>query len=297
LDNGRPRALNEAREDELVEWLKFRVEDSDSPTVLEFERKVIELMNKTLRDRNEPDLVTYVSRSTLRRLRSSNRIRQVLGQKKTEARTAAERSVRMAVSMAVMCNAWKDIDPHLKINFDATLIDIAEDERGKLLVAVRPTGSDKPIEGKKAGGLAYYVKLFHITNAMGKTWKPVILVADDKMEPENLIWHEVNGLSGVDSSDGKGVLAFTKDRSANKQFFRKYFLEIVCPFVQEQQRLYNLTVCVAVLVFILLNMNFITRTKMGTHYLPLLVLMVNKYNSLSRWKKKYHNYYPRTLYW
>lgn len=243
--SGRPNNLSTSHRKELLDWSRKKLDAGEAATKIEFAEKYLTLKKDTSKERGHLDLSTSVPKTTLKRVINGEEFQTVSGQKKTNARKVAERDPRMAVSMVALCNTAKDIVSELKMNFDATLVDIVENEKGRMLVVPRDRDHNLPVEGAKYNDMAFFVKMFHINNAAGRTWKPVFLVAHSKLPPDALVWTEVPGLTGVNSGDGVGVLAFTRDRSGNKAFFRRYFEEIVIEFVYMLRRLYKLIVSIA----------------------------------------------------
>ena len=74
----------------------------------------------------------------------------------------------------------------------------------------------KALKSDNQGITSYFIKFFCMVNAFGNTADPVFIVADDKMNEDEIDVHTITGCTTVKA---KGYVVFCKSRAGNKQFF------------------------------------------------------------------------------
>ncbi len=162
----------------------------------------------------------------------------VTPQTKTNARILAEGDPRNVLTMAIMMKCFcEHMNPKLLFNWDATQYEVNHDKNMKTIVILNEI-DDIPPTIKSSGSLSFFVKHYHLHNALGYVAPPVYVIANDALQPEDLVARQV---TDIGFNGGTAWLCFTKTRGGNAAFFDFYFNSVVIPFVVQVRNVRNLS--------------------------------------------------------
>lgn len=178
-----------------------------------------------------------LSRTFMKKMQKSVKLKLGPGQGKTKARFDAEKDPRNAYSEYISLRCLKeDIDPNLICNIDATQYGLDKDGSIKKLVWVE--GNNGPANYQTDGELLLFAKVYMCGTESGICSSMVVVFAIDDMEPDDFISVKIPGMSHVPAAGQYGYVCFTKTRGCNKKFYDWYYTNVVIPFLN-QQRLDN----------------------------------------------------------
>ena len=152
----------------------------------------------------------------------------------TDARYNVVFDIYNAISFSCMHKMMTDIcEPQLIINYDATQYKVGY-ESGKLVSSWHKSErfmQKKALKSDNQGITSYFIKYFCMINAFGNTADPVFIVADDKMNEDEIDVHTITGLGCTTYLKAKGYVIFWKSRAGNKQFFEWFNNKVVIKFI------------------------------------------------------------------
>ena len=188
--------------------------------------------------------VPTISRRTLRRIEKDLDIQTGNAETTTDARAMAVTDLRNGVSFAALNVA---IGPYvcqqLHINIDGTIYTVggSGSENKEVKYIGKRNGSLKVQPEKQSGGISQYsIKFMMLICAGGHQGPPIYIIADDKMNEEELDLYKVPGM-GIGNAVGDcGYIVFCKSRCCNMNFFVWLNTEILIPWIYEIKKIYNL---------------------------------------------------------
>ena len=187
---GRPPKLDATAQEAILQVLQKRRRDQKAPNRAEFKAIVLVEIEQTSKRRNIAEPRPQLSSQSLRRYKKKMNLGERVAQLKTSARIDAEYDPRNSFAMAAMIEGFcKFLSPAMIFNWDATQYALSPD---KDEVCVFQKGRDfGPLTSESGGGTFLSIKHYHFHNANGTVAPPVFVIADDSMEPDAFIWHEV----------------------------------------------------------------------------------------------------------
>jgi transposase len=225
---GRPRKLDSLGLADLRRGINSNTDGAaQKNTFKEFAKRATEIANETLERRGLAAQTVPLARSSHYRLKAEEDYSVAECQFKTPARIKAEADPRNFFTFAAMCQAYitdLGITEHHIYNWDATQFII--DKEGTMTVLKVKKEYEKSVPtAESSGELPIAIKYYHLHNAAGDVAKPVFCIADDTLGDHDLEWYLVPGLGlSTDPEANYGILAITKTRNCNDEFFNKNFL-------------------------------------------------------------------------
>lgn len=228
--SGRPSKIDSAGSENILTELAKRTRAQHAPNRAEFKAMVVSEMEESAKRRNIAVAAPTVSKRTMWNYKKRLNLGARTAQLKTHARIAAEADPRNSFSMGIMNKAFSEnLLSSMIFNWDATQYGISPD---KDEICIFAKGKDVgPLTSESGGGTYLSVKHYHLHNANGTVASPVFILADDSMEAEEFIWHEVPELSTSTDENGRAYLCRCRTRNANSAFYKWFGKDIVAPFV------------------------------------------------------------------
>lgn len=205
--------------------------------------KLDEQAKETFLRRGIPCENVAISEKTFRRYKNALQANSRKAQLKTVARKVAERDVRNAFTMHCMAAAFcEDLIAAMIFNWDATTYLIKQNGEWEVVVPRKSEEDLKPtIESD--GDTDFFVKLYHLNNALGAAAVPVLLLDNDKLGEEECIVTKCKGGGNTLTMDSGDYcyLVYCKTRAGNREFYRWFGKEVVAPYVKNTRAFYEET--------------------------------------------------------
>lgn len=174
------------------------------------------------------------------------RIKTLCAEETTRARAIACAKVRNAVSNVVQFHAGSVIASQacLQANFDATTVQEGDKtisnksntKKAKMIGKVQLNKSVKIDKVERAAGMtAFFIKIYTLMCATGSFAPLVYCIADASMDEGAIDWHVIpDGSFGLQRHDSV-IIVFCKNRSMNAAFYKKFWLKVVIPFIEDER--------------------------------------------------------------
>lgn len=171
----------------------------------------------------------------------------MVGESTTNCRFKAVEDFRNFVSYAAVnhfvINEMK-VPNELILSLDATQYKMGHDNQDEDIMVIVPKqffGTAKVLpDESEVGHIAYFIKLFLLISAGCKQADPVYVIADNSMDPEEIVVYNLNGFgTGTKVYEGNAWLIICKTRVGNLKLFQWINTNIIIPFVKELRKYYS----------------------------------------------------------
>lgn len=233
-DKGRPPAFGEKQLKTLKVTLtgsriKMGPKEYDK-FLLDLATERAEELGKDMRNIKPP------SDKTIRKIEASLGVKESNAEKTTVARAIAVEDVRNFVSFAAVASHMSQLVPkYLQMNIDSTVFPAGH--QFKETVKVKTVGESKRTlkvlpQGEEKEELVVGIKAYIAITAEGRIGKPVFIVTQDGLSPENEDWVYVSELGIGVSEIAGGYIVFASSKSTTLNFLTNYHEKVLFPLVQ-----------------------------------------------------------------
>ena len=187
-----------------------------------------------------------VSRRSLGRIKKKLTAKTAFAEVWTEARARACCDKRNAVAFAVAHSIIiPRTHPALIINADGTSVNTGRILGVKKKVIYKGKRDKKKQmktmdDGKKKGGMGFFIKWYHIQVATGERVEPIFIFQDPAMKKDEIDVYPCGALAASTDMHAKGYIVFCRTRCANVAFYKWVLTDVIVPLIKALRRKYGL---------------------------------------------------------
>lgn len=199
---------------------------------------ILKLANASAMRRGHAPLISKLpTKQTLNKILDACGVSKVKGRRISQARVDAvddpRNPITHAAAVEVMC---KGRSPSLVVNWDTTQFSCrADDAEGKILVSRRLCSQGVEGRSMSSGELAVFIKYLSIYWAIGNAAPPILIVANDNLDSEEIVVEKVFLLSHLSGPLDFGYIMWVKSRGMNLAAFQWCFEHVLIPLCREMR--------------------------------------------------------------